>query len=723
MTAGYTSAPHALHVPHILYSTDDGARWLPGRVPSGVGQITALTCSSPALCVAVGIAATGTASRAGLVLESPDGGRTWSRAVVPPDAPSFTDVVCPTPQRCLATASPVLQRLGLTPNPLPTSTPRGPALYISTDAGRRWNDVAITPGVEALNEISCGSSTTCMAVGPGAAATPRQPSTEPWIVVSQDGGSTWSEATPPVVALPSDAAVDTGLLPRSITCVLVHCVLAGVVEGTTSVAVFSTADAGATWVSAAGVVEDGASSFQMLPGLVRCSGTGTCLGFTIDSGTGEMGAELTSGDGGITWQRVGPLPTNANSATVPGGPVDDLWCTAASCLAVGGWTGYLSAARSNDAGATWSSVTLPVALSALSSASCWSARSCMAVGSTATGTALALVTSDAGRTWLASPVPAGVPPLAVVSCPARAWCTALATQQDGPLNAKSYLLRTFDAGESWNTTALPGSVDYASLSCWTKTACIAVGSASPLTDVGASALITPGAITPITLPARSAALAGVSCPNAQSCVAVSTSLLVNGLDVGASTFRLSGSVGHYAWGHLGHISSAFVVGPPDNAAPQRLHCVSTDVCYLATQHLSAPTSPGTSRHSGKSVILVSNDAGRTWHVTARAPAGGSGFNAVACASATRCIAVGQGRSSTGAAVLRTHDARHSWHDVAPPAGVGDLTSATCADAHHCLAVGALLTSAGLLISGDGGNSWTVSSLPVWTETSDGSVGR
>lgn len=720
VSAGYTSAPHGRHAPRILYSSDAGGHWLPGAFPDGVGQITAVTCSSRTLCLAVGNAASRPARRGGLILKSSNGGQTWSRATLPSHASSFTDVACPSSNVCLATASPRVQPLGLEPSPLPATTPLGPVLYVSTDAASQWTPVATPPGVGALSELSCGSSAMCMAVGPGAAGTPQQPHTQPWIVASEDGGSTWSEIRPPVVALPSDPAVDAELLPTSLSCFATdQCLIAGVIEGTKAVAVVSTTNAGATWTAAVDAGLSGPDSFHTLPGLVDCSGSGSCVGFTIDTGTGEMGAELSSSDGGLTWQhRVGPSPTNSNGATVPGGPVDALWCKASSCVAAGSWTGYLSTARSTDAGSTWSSADLPVALSRLSSVSCWSQRECMAVGSTATGAALGLVTSDAGRRWVAASLPAGIPSVEAVSCPAHGRCTALATEQYGPLAGHSYVLRTSDAGRTWGATELPGSLSYTALSCWSEAACVAVGSASPVVNNGTAALITSDSIVPIRLPAGSPALVSVSCPRAHRCVAVSTSLILNGTNVGASTFSLTHAHGNYSWKHLGHIPSSFAVDPPTASPPEQLHCVGAGVCYLATQRWGRVAPPERSAPPPQGAVLVSVDSGRTWHVGTRAPRGDTTFAGVACGTSSACLAVGQAESAPVAAVIKTSDAGRNWHNVPLPGGVGSLTSATCVHSDHCFAVGRLLTSAGLLVSQDGGSTWTTSTLPAWIATSD-----
>lgn len=714
VSAGYTNEGEGLQVPRMLYSADAGSQWFAATIPNGIDRITGVACSDPINCVAVGTATGTPSSRAGVVLGTSNGGSTWTQAFLSTPPAAFTDVACPSTETCLATATPALQPLGDQPLPLTAPVPITPVMYESHDGGQRWNAVQTPPGVESLTQLSCMSGSTCMAIGPGTAASP-QSTGEPWIIASQDGGSTWIQVRPPPVPLPSDQAVTTELLPASLTCFAANrCLVAGPIEGTKASAVFSTTDGGTTWVEATGVEENGPDSYQLLPDLVDCGGAGTCIGFTSVY-DGEIGTQFSSTNNGLTWQRVGPSLDYANSASLPGGTVNDVWCADVSCVVAGGWTGYLSLARSNDAGAFWSSVTLPIALASLASVSCWSDRGCMAVGGTATGGGLSLITTNGGRSWENNSVPAGTPLLGDVSCFAHGVCTALATEQPAALNVRSSILRFKEAGRKWSTTSLPPNLILDGLSCWNSTACIGVGSASAATNTGASAFVTPEAVLPINVPKGSAALVGVSCLGPKHCVAVSAASIEDGKNVGASVFRLAEVHSHFEWLKEGHISSAFAVLPTGySSGSQRLTCVGSGTCYLATEHWEKVAPPGRSSPPPQGVLLVSRDSGRSWNLSTRAPDGDESFIGVTCSSGV-CLAVGQGLPSHGAAMVTASENSLAWHNQVLPGGVAELDSVTCVYRNRCLAVGTYLSSAGLLTSNDGGQTWSRSRVPAWTE--------
>jgi photosystem II stability/assembly factor-like uncharacterized protein len=99
-----------------------------------------------------------------------------------------------------------------------------------------------------------------------------------------------------------------------------------------------------------------------------------------------------------------------------------------------------------------------------------------------------------------------------------------------------------------------------------------------------------------------------------------------------------------------------------------------------------------------------------------APPGMGSLEAVSCATALRCWAVGDSAASTGSGgpsdvvVDSTKNGARTWNEtqvmVANPMDLGDIS---CPDVHHCTAVGAISGTAQLLgavlQTSDGGRSW------------------
>jgi photosystem II stability/assembly factor-like uncharacterized protein len=116
-----------------------------------------------------------------------------------------------------------------------------------------------------------------------------------------------------------------------------------------------------------------------------------------------------------------------------------------------------------------------------------------------------------------------------------------------------------------------------------------------------------------------------------------------------------------------------------------------------------------------SIGTSTSDGGAHWSSTSIFKGVGS-LNALACASAEICLAVGYSRAGelNRGAVIRTGDGGHSWVLVSGlPSGVGVLSSISCPTPRFCMAVGASKDgSAGLaLTTTNSGQRWTRGSLP------------
>ena len=243
-----------------LSSSDGGTTWALHALPDPTTTLLGVSCSASLACVAVGVAPNPGGPFAGRVVLSSDGGVTWSAASVP-GAAGLGSVSCPSTTRCVAVGAtvivsddhgqtwhlvPVLGGIGSSlrtvtcagsqlcvavgPNPLATiQTSVSGYAIVSSDGGSTWANVGLPQGSGPSTVVTCGSSTSCFAVGmglPGGSA--------PTFLSSGDGGGTWSAPSPPPVA-----AIAGMSCAASTTCVLVG-------QGTSGPVAASTTD-GSNW--------------------------------------------------------------------------------------------------------------------------------------------------------------------------------------------------------------------------------------------------------------------------------------------------------------------------------------------------------------------------------------------------------------------------------------------------------------------------------------------
>lgn len=296
-----------------------------------------------------------------------------------PNSDGYNDVSCATSTRCIAVGG-TAKRLGL--------------IALSTNSGSSWSTPSVPSGQSVLNAISCLSTLRCVAVGQEAALT------------STNGGSTWVARTLPLENM--------SLL--SVTCQLdLSCVAVGVV---TQVArpyagvILHSANGGDTWQLA--------KLPMALPGLgaVTCSTLLHCVAVGA--------ASLVSDDAGLTW-RLTALDGGLDALT-------SVACsTATHCTTVGPngeaeFTPSLAAisTTSADGGSTWKSLALPSGSGLLSHLDC-NGQVCNAIGSGLSDQDQSLLASSAngGTTWAIGVAPPGVSVLAAIACPTASRCLTI----------------------------------------------------------------------------------------------------------------------------------------------------------------------------------------------------------------------------------------------------------------------------------------------------------
>ena len=349
------------------------------------------------------------------------------------------------------------------------------------------------------------------------------------------------------------------------------------------------------------------------------------------------------------------------SVPASSGGLDGVSCTSDSaCMAVGSisdqpGTEQTFAARWN--GTRWSIQQPPSPVngaSLLSGLSCTSRTACIAVGSCyCSFFHRPLAARWNGREWSMQqiPHPAGVDTgLSAVSCTSRSACTAVGYGPPGPglVPQQTVFVERFD-GRRWSfqPAPTPAWADRARLdgvSCVSPTLCTAVG-----TSVGGQGDVTTRLLVerwdgrrwtiaraPLPDGSFDTGLTGVACASSAACTAVGD------VDGAALVERWNGR----RWSTQ---RTPYKVQAPLTG----VSCVSATVCEAvgtANQDAGGSTAPPTE-------MAAERWNGRRWslqHVPQPAPAGDSSwFNAVACASARSCFALG-GDSGIGAAVFERY---------------------------------------------------------------------
>jgi photosystem II stability/assembly factor-like uncharacterized protein len=230
-----------------------------------------------------------------------------------------------------------------------------------------------------------------------------------------------------------------------------------------------------------------------------------------------QGAILNTTDGGQSWR----LQTPSAQTTLLG-----VACaTKTDCLSVGVAPNRTGAAfprmmRTTDGGTSWSSVGLPTS-AGIESVSCPSASFCVAVGDAV------LVSEDGGATWTARNVDGGAEGLNSVACASPTYCVAVGPNPAGLSQpaASAFAIVTKDGGSTWGQLALPaGSALVHTITCPDATDCVAAGPNVSGTYQGSPTYLTTsdgGANWAMSAPPTGISdIAGLSCVSTSNCLVV-----------------------------------------------------------------------------------------------------------------------------------------------------------------------------------------------------------
>lgn len=259
----------------ILGSSTGFSQWVSQPLPVGVVKIEGASCASLAACM---LAAQ--ATRRGAIFRTPDKGEGWSQSTLHVGTGTVMAVTCLTTTFCAAAAN---------------------GLLTSSDGGTTWRLAALHLGSQELEGVACSSPTECVLVG----------GKESSGLLTQHFGDSvvylWHDGVLRRVNAP------TSVSPlSSVTCVGSTCVGVGGFSGAysygpvaTQLSVIVSHDGGATW-SRSGVP-------QAVAGLnsVACATSQSCVavGQVMGRGGSQPGIVATS-NAGTTWAVVPTIRRN-----------------------------------------------------------------------------------------------------------------------------------------------------------------------------------------------------------------------------------------------------------------------------------------------------------------------------------------------------------------------------------------------------------------------------
>ena len=413
------------------------------------------------------------------------------------------------------------------------------------------------------------------------------------------------------------------------------------------------------------------------PSVSACTGVGQ---FVTKSGAQRTLAERWNGR---VW-RIQPTPNPAGS---PKSTLFAVACPAAdSCTAVGTSNSQLLVERWD--GARWRIPPVPVPTGAqfseLNAVTCTAAASCIAVGDyvNSSGADVTLAERWNGTTWAIQPTPNPSGGqffrfLAGVSCTARNACEAVGASDDAGAFAERW------NGTRWSVQAVPApaAAQFALLfgvSC-AVSSCEAVGgyfdNSGAFVPLSARWNGTAWHAQPAPNPARASAnyLNGVSCPAASDCTAAGQG---NG---DGTPFPLGERWRNGRWRQQ-------AVPNPAGAAENQLNGIACP----ATGRCLAVGTAGPTRGVSTTEALQWN--GTRWRGQPIPTVPGASLNALACASPSACMAVGE--SDSGVLAERWNGTR--WRILPAPTPQGAVFSGlggvSCLSPAFCMAAGAYSTS-------------------------------
>lgn len=273
-------------------------------------------------------------------------------------------------------------------NPAP-SLRLPPELLTTSDGGERWSSVALPPGIvkqSTLRGVRCAAGH-CFILGKTS------------LFESDDAGHTWYMS----LSLPSAPASDATAVGGSASPVLasvgcsskLDCI--AVDDDAGAAVVYSSHDGGRSWTDHRPAGLASLSAVRCIESTCHALGTPSRRGGPPQSSV----ALFQTADNGATWTDLGPLPDYLF--------VSDLACPeTGECIVVGNnpFSGQALVMVTRNSGATWQQGSgVSGSALTLTSLDCSSPSLCVLTGSDAGGAVLG-VSTDAGMRWVVQPFPA-----------------------------------------------------------------------------------------------------------------------------------------------------------------------------------------------------------------------------------------------------------------------------------------------------------------------------
>ena len=422
----------------------NGTAWTQETLPSGVGGLSGVSCVSATSCQAVGGAFTSTGGATGGTLSGVAlsfNGTAWTQETLPSGISDLTSISCVSATSCQAVGINLSSTGG---------APTGVALSYN---GTAWTQETLPSGISDLTSISCVSATSCQAGGFGSSghdvlswngtswATESLPAgildvtgiscVSATSCQAVGGAFTSSGSSSAAIVYFNGTAWKAETTPSGIGMLFgVSCASATSCEAVGSR--FTTNNSPGVALSFDGT----AWKADTLP-----SGVSTLFGVSCASATScQAVGEAFTATSTTTGVALSFNGTAWTQETLPSG-VSTLFgvscVSATSCQAVGINLSSTGGAPTGVAlsynGTAWTQETLPSGVGGLSGVSCVSATSCQAVGtsSTSTGSTTGVALSFNGTAWTQETLPSGVSDLSGVDCASTSACMALgATSAD-----------------------------------------------------------------------------------------------------------------------------------------------------------------------------------------------------------------------------------------------------------------------------------------------------
>jgi hypothetical protein len=633
--------------------------------------LSAVSCASPSMCIAVGSYLDSNGNPAGTLAELWNGS-SWSLLTTPKlTAATLDGVSCPTVSACVAVG-----HRGSTATQL-----------IEVWNGTTWSvqSGAVAGTTATLSAVSCTSADACMAVGSGqSSASDVAGFSELW------NGTSWTAETVPDPG-PGGASTATHALTS------VSCTPGGACSalGTYLAKGGDEQTLTAEWNGGSWSVQGGPGAGKTYPelGSVSCAAANDCEAV-------GAGAERWNG---TTWA----------AQNLPGGGLTGVSCPATgSCIGVGGAT-----ADTYD-GTSWTAhdlKTTPTGGSPphLAAISCVSSADCEAVGSYTTpgGIVVPLVLVYNGTTWSAQQTPAltttdTTNSLAAVSCSSRGACTAVGSDAGG------VLVERVGAG-GWSIQNAPnpdGTIapsitapELTAVSCPAANKCVAVGSyTTPAGSTAAFAEFWNGTSwslqpTPKTASDTDTSLSAIACPSRARCFAAGTQTVGGGEPMSSTTSTLTEQWTGSRWKYQG----AQPLTPGDGSGAEDANDALVGISCSSSSHCTAVGSASEDGGCNRCGTLAERFNGRRWTLQRHTQT--DDLQSVSCPAAKLCVAV-------GGAAAQVWNGR-AWKLRRIPAARGDgLTGVSCPTRKLCVAVGTARHGR-VLVERWNGSRWSAQAAP------------